>query len=574
MKTIVLSGIMAMLVICMAEGQASRQLATPSAKQYLWQDMELSMFVHFAPETWQGTESDNHTTELNRINPGKLDVNQWIDAAESFGAKMIIFVAKHVGGFCMWQTETTDYSIKNTTYKNGKGDVLDELALACSKRGMKLGIYIYPGDDTWGAYQGGGGRTEDPAKQEGYSRVLRKQWEEVLSRYGHQIEEIWFDGGLVIPLEDIINKYSPHAIVFQGPFADIRWVGNERGFAPYPAWNTVKREDLLAGHATAADGDPDGDKWIPLEVDTPLKDHYWMWSIDNEKNLKSLDELIEIYYKSVGRGAVLLLNSAPDTTGLIPEADMKLYRQFGDEIIRRFGKSIANTEGKGDIVELELGSIQEIDHVITMEDIAFGERVREYVIEGNSGEQWFAIARGISIGHKKIDRFEPVRVSKIRFRCLNSAATPVIRKLSAYSVKDTNVYNKLRSTTDDHGVPWTRGETRKYESPVFLGKLMKFHRKDEERYLADLSKYIDEPGQYELYIARPADGRLKLPDKADIFLDGNKTPGIGRINENYYTIGINIASVPSMKEGSIVVGFTITGVEQEADVYLRKVVYE
>jgi hypothetical protein len=299
-----------------------------------------------------------------------------------------------------------------------------------------------------------------------------------------------------------------------------------------------------------------------------------MWSTENEKNLKSLDELIEIYYKSVGRGTVLLLNSAPDTTGLIPEADMKLYRQFGDEIRRRFGKSIAETEGKGDIVELDLGSKQEIDHSIIMEDIAFGERVREYVIEGLNDEQWFEIARGISIGHKKIDRFEPVRVSKIRFRNVRSAAPPVIRKMSAYLVGDTTVYDKLKSKTDDHGIPWTRGETRKYEVPVFIGKLTKFHQAGENRYMADLSKYIDEPGQYELYIAGPRDGRLKLPEEADIYLDGNKTPGIGRINKLYYTIGINIASVPSMKKGSILAGFSITGVEPEAGVYLRKVVYE
>ena len=213
----------------------NKKPALPTPQQVQWQNMERTMFVHFAPNTWQGTELDNRSTPLSRINPEKLDVNQWIDAAESFGAKMIIFVAKHVGGFCMWQTESTEYSIKNTTYKNGKGDVLDELAKACFDRGMRLGIYIYPGDDTWGAYLGGGGKTKDPAKQEGYNKVLRMQWEEVLSRYGTQIHEIWYDGGLVVPLEDIVKKYAPNAIVFQGPFASIRWVGNEQGIAPYPA---------------------------------------------------------------------------------------------------------------------------------------------------------------------------------------------------------------------------------------------------------------------------------------------------------------------------------------------------
>ena len=177
--------------VCKAQTEITPKPALPSPQQVQWQSMERTMFVHFAPNTWQGTELDDRSTPLNRINPTKLDVNQWIDAAESFGAKMIIFVAKHVGGFCMWQTESTEYSIKNTPYKNGNGDILDELAKACFNRGMRLGVYIYPGDDTWGAYLGGGGKTKDPTRQEGYNKVLRMQWEEVLSRYGNQIHEIW-----------------------------------------------------------------------------------------------------------------------------------------------------------------------------------------------------------------------------------------------------------------------------------------------------------------------------------------------------------------------------------------------
>ncbi|MDR1491592.1 MAG: alpha-L-fucosidase, partial [Planctomycetaceae bacterium] len=151
----------------------------PLPEQVLWQEMEQIMFVCLDPCTWQNHEYDNLSTPLEKINPAKLDVNQWIDAAEAFDAKMILFVAKHVGGFCWWQTETTDYSIKSTPYKNGKGDVLDELANACFQRGMKLGIYIYPGDAKHGAGIGGGGKTKNPADQENYNKILRKQWEEV-----------------------------------------------------------------------------------------------------------------------------------------------------------------------------------------------------------------------------------------------------------------------------------------------------------------------------------------------------------------------------------------------------------
>jgi alpha-L-fucosidase len=422
-----------------------------------------------------------------------------------------------------------------------------------------------------GAYRGGAGRTEDPAKQEEYNEILRKQWEEVLSGYG-KIYEIWFDGSCIVPLDDIIQKYASDAIIFQSTMANIRWVGNERGYAPYPAWNSVKKEDALTGVATAADGDPDGDAWMPLEVDIPLKTHSWVWAPGNEKLLKSLDDLVEIYYKSVGRGTVLLINAAPDTTGMIPEADMELYRKFGEDLRNRFGNPIAETAGKGDIVELELGGMQEIDHVITMEDIAFGERVRAYIIEGSTGDEWFEIVRGISIGHKRIDRFETVKATKIRFRSLKSAAPPVLRKLAAFYVNDPKVYDKLESTKDDFGTPWTRGESRKYESPVKIGKLEKFKQTDD--YRIDLSKYIDEPGQYEVYIAASAKSLPKLPGTADIFLDGNNTPGRCKINELKYRIEINITAYPTMNEGSILIRFTLSDMARNDNVYIRKVVFD
>ncbi|TAD81208.1 MAG: hypothetical protein EAY75_18045, partial [Bacteroidetes bacterium] len=368
-------GILCFVLFFSYNSFAQPPLALPTPQQVLWHRLERTMFIHFAPNTWQGTELDNRSTPLSRINPQRLEVNQWIDAAEAFDAKMIVFVAKHAGGFCMWQTATSEYSIKNTAYKNGKGDVLDELAKACEQRGMRLGVYIYPGDDTWGAYIGGGGRTKDSTKQEAYNKVLRSQWQEVLSRYGRQIHEIWFDGSLIVPLQDIIQQYAPHAIVFQGPFASIRWVGNEEGIAPYPAWNSVPAKDAATGTATAQHGRPDGNVWMPLEVDVPLKNHNWFWSPTNHANLRSVDELLEIYYKSVGRGAVLLLNAAPDTTGLIPAEDMRVYKAFGKAIRERFSKPVFSTAGKGPRLEVQLKTFTPIDHIVVQEDIVFGERI-------------------------------------------------------------------------------------------------------------------------------------------------------------------------------------------------------
>ncbi len=419
-----------------ARAEPPGPLARPTPRQVAYQDMELQMFVCLDPCTWQGREYDNHSTPPAQINPDKLDAEQWCRAARSFGAGQILFVAKHTGGFCWWRTETSKYGVKETPFREGKGDVLAEVAAACRKHGLKLGIYVYPGDDQWGAVMGGGGKTRDPAKQEAYNRVFRRQMTEVLTQYG-PVHEVWFDGSCVIEVGDILKKHCPEAMVFQGPHATLRWVGNEAGYAPYPAWNGVRKKDAATGIATAAHGTPDGEVWMPLEVDTVLHDHFWFWKSNNARCRRSLAKLMDCYYKSVGRGAVLLLNSCPGPDGLIPEGDMAVYDAFGKEIARRFAKPLAETSGRGRTVELDLGRPTSVNHVIAMEDIVHGERVRAYRIEGLGGDgRWTTLFDGgLSIGHKKIDRFPPATVSRVRLSVTQSADTPLIRRLAAYSVE-------------------------------------------------------------------------------------------------------------------------------------------
>jgi alpha-L-fucosidase len=407
----------------------STPLALPTPEQVAWQDMELGMFIHFAPNTWQDQEYDDLSTPLEKINPASLDTDQWVRAAEGIGARYIVFVAKHVGGFCMWQTDTTDYGIKNTPWRGGRGDVLGDLAESCRKRGMKLGVYLSPQDRKHRAEVGG--KCADPADQAAYDKLYRRQLTEVLSRYGSMVE-VWFDGSNVIDVADILKRYAPKAMIFQGPCATIRWVGNEDGFAPYPAWNAVSAAAAQSGVATAAQGTPDGTAWLPNECDARIR-RDWFWNSRNASTLKTVDQLMEMYYRSVGRGAVLLLNQTPDTSGLIPEADVRRAAEFGTEIKRRFGTSLAETHGEGDVLELTLPRPASIDHVMVREDIARGERVRKYVVEGWDGSEWKEICRGTAIGHKKIDRFTPVELSKIRWRCLKAAAPPIIRKLAVYS---------------------------------------------------------------------------------------------------------------------------------------------
>lgn len=406
------------------------ELAKPSPEQIAWHDMEVGMFIHFAPNTWQDEEGDKRTTPLDKLNPDKLDTDQWVRVAQAMGAGYIIFVAKHIGGFCMWQTDTSPYGVKNTPWRGGKGDVMKDLSESCRKAGIKLGVYLSPRDDTLGADTGG--RCPNVRAQEAYNRVYRQQLAEVLSRYG-ELFEVWFDGGQVIEVGDILRRYAPKAMVFQGKYATIRWVGNEDGIAPYPAWNAVSHPAAIAGGGTAQHGDPNGTKWLPLECDARIRDT-WFWNTKNADKLKTVDQLMDMYYRSVGHGAVLLLNHTPDPTGLIPEADARRAAEFGAEIKRRFGKSLAETRGQGDVLELPLPASTRIDHVVSMEDIAHGERIREYVIEGKVEKAWKEICKGTAIGHKKIDRIEPIEVSAVRLRCTRSAAMPMIRRLAVYHV--------------------------------------------------------------------------------------------------------------------------------------------
>jgi alpha-L-fucosidase len=407
-------------------------LARPTPQQLAWHDCELGMFIHFGPATWQNQEYDDLSTPLSAINPRQLDPAQWVSVAEALGARYIVFVAKHTGGFCWWQTDTTEYSVRNTPWQDGRGDVLRDLSAACRQRNIRLGVYLSPADRKHGVEVGG--KCATPAAQEAYNKLYRTQLTEVLTRYG-DIFEIWFDGNLVVPVGDLLAQYAPRAMVFQSPQATIRWVGNEEGYAPYPAWNGVRRAQGHAGDATAEHSTPDGDLWLPNEVDTvSVNPHCWFWNDKPERTLRSVDELLECYYRSVGHGAVLLLNETPDTTGRIPAADARRAAEFGAEIRRRFGQSIAETSGRGDVVELELPKATTIDHVITMEDIAAGERVRAYLLEGLVDGSWQTLARGTAIGHKKIDRFAPVAATRVRWRCEQSAAEPLIRKLAAYRV--------------------------------------------------------------------------------------------------------------------------------------------
>lgn len=408
----------------------------PTAGQQAWHEMEMEMFLCLDPCTWQGREYDDHSTPLERINPAQLDTDQWCEVAQSFGAKQIIFVAKHTGGFCWWQTDTSAYGIRNTPYKGGKGDVLAELSKSCRKYGLKLGVYLFPGDDQWGADIGSQGRTKDPGKQEAYTAVLRQQWTEVLSRYG-EISELWFDGSCAIDVGDIIQRYAAKAMVFQGPHATLRWPGNEKGIAPYPTWQTVSKTAAATGVSTGKDSDPDGDTWLPMEMDTTLLDHKWFWGPDTDSMIKPVEKLMEVYCKSVGRGCVLLLDATPDTTGRIPETHVRRYREFGEAIRALYANPKGDVSGKGTVFELKFERAVRAGHVVIMEDIKGGQRVRAYTVEALRNEKWVSCFEGASIGYKKIDIITPVKTRALRLRITAHTEIPEIKLFAAYEAGDT-----------------------------------------------------------------------------------------------------------------------------------------
>jgi alpha-L-fucosidase len=402
-------------------------VARPTPQQLKWADMEIGMFIHFAPNTWQDREGDDLSTPLSQINPKKLNTDQWARAAKNLGAKYVVLVTKHVGGFCLWQTDTTDYGIKNTPWKNGKGDVVADLAASCRKYGLALGFYVSPMSIHDGARVGG--VIDDPEKQQAYAERYRKQLEELLTRYG-PVFEIWFDGNTHLPVGDVLDKLAPKAICFQGPRASIRWVGNEEGVAPYPTWNSVHGAKAASGESVGRDGDPTGDHWLPAEVDVSIRRPYWFWSTKNESSLLSLDQLVEVYYRSVGHGANLLLNVPPNSDGLIPDADFARLKEFGDEIRRRFGKPLALAKGE----DIHFAQPTVVDHVVMMEDIRYGERVLRYRVEALEDGVWKTVGEGTEIGHKRIQPISEGAYDELRLVVEESQGEVKMRRFAAYRV--------------------------------------------------------------------------------------------------------------------------------------------
>ena len=439
--TILLLGVMAGLrpVVVTAQNFVDMK---PTPQQVAWQDLEFGVILHFSTNTFLDREWGDGTAAPSVFNPTQFNPDQWMQAIKASGATYVVLVAKHHDGFCLWPTEQTEYSVKASPWKGGKGDVVGDVARSARKYGLKFGVYLSPWDRHDPRYN------DAPA----YDKYYLSELEELASHYGDLVE-FWLDGagsaGHVYNFARIIETlrtYQPNAIVFADTglfeYGDARWVGTESGQVDYENWNVIDRHGYL--------------RWRPIEADTPLRALHWFWHPNDEASLKSVGTLTTIYEQTVGRGAQLMLGVAPDSRGLLPDSDAARLKEFGAAIEHLHAGNLAllhspatdevsaATDGNPDTfwsapigshhstLEVNLARPTAIDRVTTMEWLNDGQHVEKYAIEVWTGKEWKAVATGQAIGHEKIDRFATVTASRIRLNILSSSQAAHIREFQVY----------------------------------------------------------------------------------------------------------------------------------------------
>jgi alpha-L-fucosidase len=417
----------------------------PTPQQTAWADLEFGVILHFSTNTFLNQEWGDGTADPKVFNPTDFHPDQWMDAIQASGAKYVVLVAKHHDGFCLWPTEQTQYSIKASPWKNGKGDIVGEVAASARKHGLKFGIYLSPWD------------RHDPRYKDNaaYDSYYQSELEELVQNYGDLVE-FWLDGagsgGHVYNFPRIIETlrtYQPNTVVFADTalfeYGDARWVGTESGRVGYENWNVIDRHGYL--------------RWRPVEADTPLRNEHWFWHPNDEKSLKSVDELLTTWDQTVGRGAQLMLGVAPDNRGLLPDSDAARLKEFGSALKARYSHNLA-LEHIGTTPEqtaaldndpdtfwsapagshhatLEVNFFKPVtfNRALTMEWLNDGQHIQKYAIEIYDGHTWKPIAEAQAIGHEKIDTFPAVTASRVRLNILSSTAEAHIREFQLYLVK-------------------------------------------------------------------------------------------------------------------------------------------
>lgn len=428
------------------------QTVLPTKAQLDWANAEIGVLIHFdmqvfKPDYEWRRDLGKHP-DASVFNPKQLDTDQWIKTAKAAGAKYAVLVAKHCSGFSLWPTKAHEYSVKNSPWKNGEGDLVKDFVASCKKYGLKPGIYAsttangFLRVDNPGKVLSG-----DPDEQKHYNKIVETQLTELWTNYG-PLFEIWFDGG-VLPVEkggfdilSLVKKYQPNAIAFQGPYGyenNIRWVGNEEGVAPYPCWARADSTTSASGviEIKGLNGNPNGLFWCPGESDFPLRFNSsfqggWFWHKNQDNKIRTLEELMDKYCKSVGRNTNMLLGIVIDDRGLVPDADVARLNEFGVKIEKSFSNLISQTSGTGNEFVLEFNSSKQLSYIVIQEDIAKGERVLKYRILGLTGKEWQLVSKGSSIGHKRIEKVKDGKFSAIKLIIDESSGNPQIKNLACY----------------------------------------------------------------------------------------------------------------------------------------------
>ena len=431
----------------------------PSPQQLEWQQMELTAFLHFGINTFTDREWGDGKEDPALFNPTDLDAEQWVRTLKEAGFKMVLLTAKHHDGFCLWPTKTTKHSVASSPWKDGKGDVVKELRDACTKYDMKFGVYLSPWDRNAECYG------DSPR----YNEFFIEQLTELLTNYG-EVHEVWFDGAngegpngkkQVYDWDAFyktIQRLQPKAVMaIMGD--DVRWVGNERGLGRETEWSTTvltpgvyarstENNQRLGIHNTSQDlGSREMLKnatelfWYPSEVDVSIRPG-WFWHESENGKVKSLKHLADIYFQSVGYNSVLLLNIPPDRRGHIHEADVArlkefaAYRQqaFADNRVKKGQKMWDAASGDQRVYKLKSSS--KINVVLLQEDIARGQRVESFRVEGRVDGQWQLLGEGTTVGYKRMLRFPEVEAEALRITIESSRLEAHISNVAAYYAPD------------------------------------------------------------------------------------------------------------------------------------------
>ena len=459
----------------------------PSARQLAVEEMEFYAFAHFTVNTFTDKEWGDGTEPESIFNPTALDADQWVDALKSAGIKGLILTCKHHDGFCQWPSAYTEHSVKNSPYKNGAGDVVREVSEACARGGIKFGVYLSPWDRNAQVY--GQGKP--------YDDYFCNQLTELLTQYG-DIFTVWFDGACgegpngkkqVYDWDRyyaLIRKLQPDAaIAISGP--DIRWCGNEAGDTRESEWSvlptSVNLQDEVAANSQTADDtsfrerkvsemDRDlgsrslmqranGLNWRPSETDTSIRPG-WFYHDHEDDKVRSVETLLDIWYRTVGGNSTLLLNIPPDRRGLFHEVDVERLRGMGEYIRRTFANNLAEDavitadsdngydlpenvktdsydtyykpfDGENTVtLNVKLSETKTVTHVVIKECIPYSQRIEKFAVDAKVGGEWVTVTSGTTIGYKKIAKFDAVETDEIRIRILDSRVCPIISFVGIY----------------------------------------------------------------------------------------------------------------------------------------------